>query len=75
VPTPLTEAKIESKVMDAMLEAGTSPEFAYAYRKTGLLSFGGDQSYWDPEDRREWAEAVAEYRRLEQDASEAPDKH
>jgi hypothetical protein len=74
-PVPLTEAKIEAKVLEAMLEAGTSPEYAYAYRKTGLLSFGGDQSFWDPEDRREWATAVAEYLEMEQDASEAADKH
>jgi hypothetical protein len=75
VPTPLSEAKIEAKVLEAMLEAGTSPEYAYAYRKTGLLSFGGDQTYWHPDDRREWADAVAEYLALEQDASEAPEKH
>jgi hypothetical protein len=75
VPTWLTEEKIEAQVLEAMREAGTSPAYAYAYRKTGLLSFGGDQSFWDPSDRREWAEAVAEYLRLEQDAENASEKH
>ena len=75
VPTRLSKEKLESKILEAMKKAGTSPEFAYAYRKTGLLSFGGDQSFWDPADRREWADAVAEYRQMEQDAKRAPDKH
>jgi hypothetical protein len=74
-PTPLTEEKIEAKVLEAMRRAGTSPAFAYAYRKTGLLSLGGDMSCWDPEDRREWEAAVAEYRRLEQAAQAKPDKY
>jgi hypothetical protein len=35
-PTPLTEAKIQAEVLEAMRRAGTSPEYAYAYKKTGL---------------------------------------
>src|SRR5262245_58133444 len=71
VPTRLSEEKLEASILGAMRRAGTSPEFAYAYKKTGLLSFGGDQSFWDPADRQEWADAVAEYLAMEKDASEA----
>jgi hypothetical protein len=75
VPVQLSEEKLEQQVLEAMLKAGTSPEYAYAYRKTGLLSLGGDQSYWDPADRAEWAAAVAEYRQMEAAAKSSPDKH
>jgi hypothetical protein len=70
MPVRLSKEKLESTILEALREAGTSPEYAYAYRKTGLLSFGGDMSYWDPEDRREWEAAVVEYRLMEQAAKQ-----
>jgi hypothetical protein len=70
VPVPMSQAKIDEIVLETMRRAGTSPEFAYAYRKTGLLSFGGDMSCWDPEDRREWEAAVAEYGEMERAAKQ-----
>jgi hypothetical protein len=53
-------------VLDALRKAGTPPEIAYAYRKTDLLSLGGDMTLW-PKDRvKEWLAAVAEYHLIEQ---------
>ena len=60
--------------MEAMRDAGTPPEYAYAYRKTGLLSLGGDMSLWPKDRREEWEAAVAEYRQMEQAAQSKPNK-
>jgi hypothetical protein len=62
--------KMQAQIIEAMNKAGTPPEFAYAYRKTGLLYLGGDRSLWPKEHVEEWEAAVAEYRRLEQSSKE-----
>ncbi len=63
-PTPLTS--IQEEVLSAMQRAKLPPEFAYAYRKTGLLGLGADKSAWDPKDIKEWNSAVDEYRVMEE---------
>lgn len=42
--------------------AGIDPAIAYAFRKTGLLLDESLGVAYDPEDLREWKEAIAEYR-------------
>jgi hypothetical protein len=62
VPTPLS---MEPEVLAAMQKANLPPEFAYAYKKTGLLGLGSDKSNWPPGHVKEWNDAVAEYRAIE----------
>lgn len=69
-PVPIGD--LQSKVLEAMSKANLPPEFAYAYRKTGLLGLGRDKSAWDPADIAEWNAAVDEYRAIER-AKQRPD--
>jgi hypothetical protein len=65
-PAPMPGVDMEADILNALRKAGAPPEFAYAYRKTGLLSLRGDMSLW-PKDRvKEWQAAVAEYHLFEQ---------
>jgi hypothetical protein len=65
-PVRMPGVDMKADVLDALRKAGTPPEIAYAYRKTDLLSLGGDMSLW-PKDRvKEWEAAVAEYHLIEQ---------
>ena len=57
---------MQADILEALRKAGAPPEFAYAYRKTGLLSLGGDMSRWPKEHIEEWDAAVAEYHLIEQ---------
>jgi len=63
-PQPMPD--ITDHVLEAMNKANLPPEFAYAYRKTGLLGLGADKSAWDPADIEEWNGAVDEYRAMEE---------
>ena len=54
MPTPVSK---EADVLRAMQKAGLPPEFAYAYKKTGLLGVAGDKRQLKP-----WNDAVNEYR-------------
>lgn len=67
---------VEDIVLGLMQKAGTPPQFAYAFRKTGLLG-GSDMSAWPPENRREWEDAVKEYLTLSApaDGRNRPDPH
>lgn len=58
---------VEDIVLGLMQKAGTPPQFAYAFRKTGLVG-GSDLSAWPPENRREWEDAVKEYLSLSSSA-------
>ena len=64
---------MEAAILAAMHNADLPPEFAYAYRKTGLLGLAEDKSLWPPENIKEWNDAVDEYRAI-QAASSRPDK-
>ena len=63
---------ITDDILAAMQKADLPPEFAYAYRKTGLLGLG-DKSAWDPDDVEKWNAAIDEYRAIEK-ASKDPDR-
>jgi hypothetical protein len=62
VPTPVD---VEAEILAAMHKAELPPEFAYAYKKTGLFGLGSDKSNWPPEHIKEWNDAVDEYRAME----------
>jgi hypothetical protein len=69
-PTPID---MEADVLAAMSKANLPPEFAYAYKKTGLLGLREDKSGWPADRVREWNAAVDEYRAIEA-ASKQPDR-
>jgi hypothetical protein len=69
-PTPID---MEADVLAAMSKANLPPEFAYAYKKTGLLGVGADKSNWPPDRVKEWDAAIDEYRAIEA-ASKQPDR-
>jgi hypothetical protein len=62
-PTPTRD--IQQDVLAAMEKAKLPPEFAYAYRRTGLLGLGRDKSAWPPEHVAEWNAAIDDYRAIE----------
>ncbi len=71
-PVALDPDYVQGQILTAMGAAGVDPAIAYAYRKTGLLldeSLGVD---YDPNDLREWREAIAEYRRTHSKAEADP---
>lgn len=69
-PTPLPD--VAHHILDAMHKANLPPEFAYAFRRTGLLGLGKDKSAWDPADIAEWNAAIDEYHAI-QKAKKRPD--
>jgi hypothetical protein len=69
-PTPI---EMEADVLAAMSAANLPPEFAYAYKKTGLLGLLKDKSGWPADRMREWNTAIDEYRAIEA-ASKQPDR-
>jgi hypothetical protein len=56
---------MEETILSAMQKADLPPEFAYAYKKTGLLGLAEDKSLWPPENIKEWNDAVDEYRAMQ----------
>ncbi len=62
-PAPLREEKIDQALSEAVKLAGTPPELAYAFAKTGLLVTEKNIGLLSEEDLKEWQEAVKEYRR------------
>jgi hypothetical protein len=56
---------MEEAILAAMQNADLPPEFAYAYKKTGLLGLAEDKSLWPPENIKEWNDAVDEYRAIQ----------
>jgi hypothetical protein len=65
-PVQMSGVRMQADILEALRKAGTPPEIAYAYRKTGLLSLGGDMSRWPKDHIEEWEAAVAEYHLVEQ---------
>jgi hypothetical protein len=59
------ERDMEAEILEAMQKADVPPEFAYAYKKTGLLGLLEDKSLWPPEHIKEWNDAVDEYRAIQ----------
>jgi hypothetical protein len=65
VPTEMSPVKAEADLLATMHKAGLPPEIIYAFRKTGLLGFG-DQSAWPSDRRKEWDDAIQQYRAVAQ---------
>jgi hypothetical protein len=70
----MSSVRMQADILEALRKAGTPPEIAYAYRKTGLLSLGGDMSLWPKEHVEEWEAAVAEHHLIEKAKQESGPK-
>jgi hypothetical protein len=56
-------------MVEVLREAGLRPEWIYAFEKTGLLVTEENHHRLDAADIAEWDAAVAEFLRLERDAT------
>src|SRR5262249_13834915 len=73
-PVPMSAVKIEADVLEAMRKAGTPPQIAYAYKRTGGLLLREDmREHWPPDRVKEWDDAINEYFAIEE-ASKQPDR-
>jgi hypothetical protein len=73
-PVQISGVRMQADVLEALSKAGAPPEIAYAYKKTGLLYLGGDNSRWPKEHVEEWKAAVAEYHLIEDAKAKAGPK-
>ena len=73
-PTPMSTVKLQAEVLEAMRESDAPPQFAYAYKKTGLLGLG-DMSGWPADHRKEWNDAIDEFFALEAAAQSRAEPH
>lgn len=61
VPTPLTAAKIEREMVDALEAIGAPPRFIYAYQQAGVLVTEENFDQVDDAARRDWTAAIERY--------------
>lgn len=73
-PAPMSAVKVEADVLEVMRKAGTPPQIAYAYKRTGGLLLTEDmREHWPPDRVKEWDNAIEEYFAIEE-ASKRPDR-
>src|SRR5215467_9991923 len=73
-PVPMSAVKIEAETLEVMRRAGTPPQIAYAYERTGGLLLTEDmREHWPPDRVKEWDDAIDEYFAIEE-ASKQPDR-
>jgi hypothetical protein len=62
-PAPIPLETLQREIVEVMTKARVSPEFIYAYCRTGLILT--QENYWllSPKDRAAWDLAVLEYYR------------
>jgi hypothetical protein len=66
-PVPMSAVKIEAETLEAMCKAGTPPQIAYAYKRTGGLLLTEDmREHWPPDRVKEWDDAIDEYFAIEE---------
>lgn len=58
----MTESEMDKVMVDAMQRGGITPEFIYAYRKTGRILTDKNKHLFSPEDLEEWNNAIQEFR-------------
>jgi len=70
VPAPMSKqqvAEYEAAIGDAMRAAGLDPAMVYAYEKTGFVATKENWPLLDAGQRKEWLDAVAEYKAIPED--------
>jgi hypothetical protein len=70
--TPENESDFTKMMTDAMLQAGVSDAFVYAYRKTGLLVTAANKHSIPDRDLEEWGAAVQEFEEMFPDGGGNP---
>jgi hypothetical protein len=63
-PTPYTDEKMTTMMVEAMEAAGIPGHLIYAYRKTGMMMGPENAELWTDEEIDEWNAAMAEYEAL-----------
>jgi hypothetical protein len=63
-PTPYTDEKMTTMMVEAMEEAGTPAHLIFAYRKTGMMMGPDNAELWTDAEIEEWNAAMAEYELL-----------
>ncbi len=63
---------MQAETIQAMTRAGAPPEAIYAYKKTGLLYVEGMSENWPADRVKEWKDAIAEYRAIEDAKANKP---
>ena len=72
-PVPMSAVKVQAE-LEALRKAGTPPQIAYAYKRTGGLLLRDDmREHWPPDRVKEWDDAINEYFAIEE-ASKQPDR-
>src|SRR5216684_3514129 len=64
-PASFTPKQLRDATLNAMLAAGTPPQFVYAYQKTGFLVNETGYENMSSEDRAEYDAAIDEYFAME----------
>src|SRR5262245_38955005 len=63
----MSAVKVQADVLEAMRKAGTPPQIAFAYKRTGGLLLREDmRDHWPPDRVREWDDAINEYFAIEE---------
>lgn len=63
-PQPMSPAKSEAMIVDAMVAAGFDPAHIYAFQCSHVLLTESNENLVAPEDRAEWYDAIRRYRAL-----------
>src|ERR1700738_1655368 len=58
-PTPYTDEKMTTMMVEAMEAAGTSAHLIFAYRKTGMMMGTENAGLWTVAEIEEWNAAIA----------------
>jgi hypothetical protein len=60
-PKPIPLATLQREIVELITKARVSPEFIYAYRRTGLIVTKENYRLLSPKDRAAWDLAVQEF--------------
>jgi hypothetical protein len=62
-PDKLLESEVIAIVVERMKRANLDPAYIYAFQKTGMLVAESNLHLFSAADKKEWADAVAEFRK------------
>ncbi len=62
-PVPLNPQQYEQAMIETMCRAGIDPAFTYAFKRTGRIVTESNKHRLTEKQRRQWNDAIDEYRR------------